>query len=238
MRSKLLSLLTVIGAITVLVLAGNTVALAANGHGFLLGKSNTAKSTTTLVRTKPGPALTVKTKSSSNPPFAVNGKGKVANLNADKVDGLDAAALMGVRTKVYRYVFGPSATGHAQALPTLAAGAYLATLDVPLLGSGGTAATPTWVYCELEQSNTGGPVTDHGLVQASSSTSTAPILSSSTVLSTVDGNHVTLHCQSDVGWYDTSSLPAEVTLTKLDGVSVAGTSTSSGRVVAPHAPVR
>ncbi|HET6154259.1 MAG TPA: hypothetical protein VFE15_15050 [Marmoricola sp.] len=93
MRSKLLSLLTVIGAITVLVLAGNTVALAATGHGFLLGKTNSAKTTTTLVRTKPGAALTVKTKSSTNPPFSVNGKGKVTNLNADLLDGKDSTAL-------------------------------------------------------------------------------------------------------------------------------------------------
>lgn len=92
MRSKLLSALTVLGAVTVLVLAANTVALAANGKGFLLGKTNSASKVTTLTRTVSGPALQVKTKSNLNAPFAVNGTGKVANLNADKIDGKDSSA--------------------------------------------------------------------------------------------------------------------------------------------------
>jgi hypothetical protein len=92
MRTRLVTLLTVIGAVTVLVLAGNTVALAATGHGFLLGKSNTATKETALSRTTAGTALKVTTKSSTSAPLAVNGKGKVTNLNADAVDGKSANA--------------------------------------------------------------------------------------------------------------------------------------------------
>lgn len=83
--------LTVIGAVTVLVLAGNTVALATTGHALLLGKSNTANTITSISRTTAGTALAVKTKTSLSPPLKVNGVGKVTNLNADRVDGKNAA---------------------------------------------------------------------------------------------------------------------------------------------------
>ena len=92
MRSKVSTLLTVIGAVTVLVLASNTVALATTGHSFILGKANSANKITSLTRTTAGPALKVVTKSSANPPLTVNGKGKVANLNADLLDGLSSSA--------------------------------------------------------------------------------------------------------------------------------------------------
>jgi len=91
MRS-LKTLLTVIGAVTVLVLASNTLALAATGHALILGKKNTANKITKLKRTTEGPALKLKTTSPSASPLVVNGKGKVANLNADKIDGKDSSA--------------------------------------------------------------------------------------------------------------------------------------------------
>jgi len=86
------TLLTVLGAVTVLVLAGNTIVLAATGNALLLGKSNSANNITAVTRTTAGSALKLQTTSTS-PPLIVNGKGKVANLNADKVDGLDSALL-------------------------------------------------------------------------------------------------------------------------------------------------
>ena len=91
MRS-LKTLLTVIGAVTVLVLASNTLALAATGHALILGKKNTANKITKLNRTTAGPALKIKTTSSSAAPLKVNGAGKVTNLNADSVDGKSASA--------------------------------------------------------------------------------------------------------------------------------------------------
>lgn len=84
--------LTVIGAVTVLVLAGNTVALAATGHALLLGKSNSADANTSITRTTSGSVLKLQSKSSLNSPLTVNGTGKVTNLNADRVDGLSASA--------------------------------------------------------------------------------------------------------------------------------------------------
>jgi hypothetical protein len=95
------TLLTVIGAVTVLVLASNTVALAATGHSFVLGKTNKANKVTVLKRTTAGPALNLRTTSSNAAPLVLNGKGKVANLNADTVDGLHATALQ-TRSTIYR----------------------------------------------------------------------------------------------------------------------------------------
>ena len=94
MRSKLTTLLTVIGAVTVLVLAANTVAMATTGKAILAGKINTASKMTSITRTTPGTGLQVKTKSTANAPLAVNGKGKVVNLNADSLDGLDSARML------------------------------------------------------------------------------------------------------------------------------------------------
>lgn len=87
------TVLSVLGAVTVLVLAANTVALAATGQALILGKSNSANTYTALTRTTSGTALKLQTASSSNAPLTVNGKGKVTNLNADRLDGLDSTTL-------------------------------------------------------------------------------------------------------------------------------------------------
>jgi hypothetical protein len=89
---KFKTFLTVIGAVTVLVLAANTAAFAATGGKFILGKTNKASKVSTLKRTTAGSPLNLVTKSGANAPFTTNGGGKVANLNADKIDGKDSSA--------------------------------------------------------------------------------------------------------------------------------------------------
>jgi hypothetical protein len=89
---RIKTFLTVIGAVTILVLAANTVAYAATGGKFVLGQTNKANKATTLKRTTSGPALNLVTKPSSTAPFTVNSNGKVANLNADSLDGLDSSS--------------------------------------------------------------------------------------------------------------------------------------------------
>jgi hypothetical protein len=76
---------------------------AATGGNFLIGKSNQAKTTTSLVGSPTsGVALKVKNLTSGSPaaafvasnaqPFTVSSTTKVSNLNADLFDGLDSAA--------------------------------------------------------------------------------------------------------------------------------------------------
>lgn len=81
-------------AYVALFLSLSGTAYAATGGTFVLGHTNKAGTVSTLQRTTTnGAALRVLTRQSSNPPFAVNGTGKVANLNADRLDGLDSTAL-------------------------------------------------------------------------------------------------------------------------------------------------
>jgi hypothetical protein len=68
-------------------------ASAATGGKFILGHLNKAGKQTVLQRTKSGPALGLTTKSSANAPLTTNGRGKVVNLNADQLDGLDSSDL-------------------------------------------------------------------------------------------------------------------------------------------------
>jgi len=122
--------LTVIGAVTVLVLAGNTVALAATGHSLLLGKSNSADTYTSLTRTTSGTVLSLKSASSTNSPLSVNGKGKVANLNADTVDGIDSTKLQ-TRTTIYSVPATSGVSSFNLSLPALATpGKYHVTFSI------------------------------------------------------------------------------------------------------------
>ncbi len=100
--------LAVLGAVTILVLASNTIAIAATGQGFLLGKFNYANKQTTLTRTTVGPVLKLNAKNATGTPLAVRGSGKVANLNADKVDGLDSSVLRN-RSYVFTSTFSNKA---------------------------------------------------------------------------------------------------------------------------------
>ena len=69
----------------------------ADGKPFLLGRRNVAETVSALVKSGVGPALRVLV--DSGPPLEVNSQGKVANLNADKVDGKDAEAFLAANGK-------------------------------------------------------------------------------------------------------------------------------------------
>ena len=98
--------LAVIVALTVGV-AGS--AFGANGANFVLGKSNTVSAISTLVGSVAGPGLLLDNNSTDpsatalelqveagKAPMKVNSDAQVANLNSDKVDGLDASQLGGL----------------------------------------------------------------------------------------------------------------------------------------------
>ncbi len=77
-----------------LFVAATGTATAATGGSFLLGKSNSANHATALSNTGSGPALQLKTHSSTTPPLSVGGNStKVSGLNADKIDGFTVAQL-------------------------------------------------------------------------------------------------------------------------------------------------
>lgn len=144
------SVLAVLGAATLLVVAGNAIALAATGQSLLLGKSNSANNITAVTRTTSGSALKLTTTSSTVPPLLVNGKGKVTNLNADTVDGYDSTVL-----RDRSYVFLPKSFTDKQSVTytlPLPSGTYLISYSTFLAGaaSGG-------VECFVIEDNVGAP---------------------------------------------------------------------------------
>jgi len=85
--------LSVIGA---LVLGVATAALGANGDFFKVGRDNFASAVSVLDKSGAGPALRLLV--DSGPPLAVNSSARVANLNADKLDGTDSSGLVPKKT--------------------------------------------------------------------------------------------------------------------------------------------
>lgn len=77
-----------LAVILALVVGVASTALGANGDFFKVGKTNFASAVSTLSKSGAGPALSLKVDSGA--PLAVNSSNKVANLNADKLDGTDS----------------------------------------------------------------------------------------------------------------------------------------------------
>jgi hypothetical protein len=103
---------------TALFIALGSVGYSATGGTFKLGKANTAGKTTALKSGNvSGPTLKVNNtgnrpaaaflSNSGQPPFTVNRTTKVANLNADQLDGLDSLAFLLTSTVFGGDVAGP-----------------------------------------------------------------------------------------------------------------------------------
>jgi hypothetical protein len=124
----------VVSLLALSVALGGTT-YAATGGNFILGQSNSAGSTTALSSGTTGPALRVTNTNtatgatalglnvaSGHVPFTVNSGAKVANLNADKLDGMDSTGFLAA-SKVRRV--GPVTVTLA---PGSANGADIATV--------------------------------------------------------------------------------------------------------------
>jgi hypothetical protein len=95
---KLQKALAVIGAGVILFAATDAISYAATGSSLVLGKLNQANAVTTIQNTGNGNALRLSTKSAATAPLVVNGKGKVANLYADRAATADNASKLGGQT--------------------------------------------------------------------------------------------------------------------------------------------
>lgn len=214
MRARLTTALTVLGALTVLLLAGNTVALAATGQGLLLGKSNSANNITALTRTTSGSALKLQTTSSTAAPLTVNGAGKVANLNADKVDGLDSTTLQ-TKTYVYTAAISTPTSSLTLAIP-LPSGKYVISYSAYLSG-----AQNSYIDCYLEQDPTSGNSLYVAEVSFNTGTS-IPGANGTGYLVKAPTNAVELNCFSDNPFTTFSNEPIQILATKVD-TAVVGT---------------
>ncbi len=111
LRSTRLSPALVVSLIALFVSLGG-VGYSATGGSFILGGSNKANKGSSLTANVAGKTLTLKNTSTgagasalnlnvagTKPPFTTNSGTKVANLNADKLDGLSSAAFLGTGAK-------------------------------------------------------------------------------------------------------------------------------------------
>ena len=94
MSERAVRMLAVVGAAALLILGFDGLTFAVTGSALVLGHTNTESTPTTLSNGGAGPALSLLTHSKTSPPFTTNARGRVANLNADRVDGLTANEIL------------------------------------------------------------------------------------------------------------------------------------------------
>jgi hypothetical protein len=81
-----------LAVILALIFGVASMALGANGDFFKVGKSNVASAVSTLTKRGAGPALSLRV--GRGAPLAVNSDSRVANLNADNLDGKDSGTYL------------------------------------------------------------------------------------------------------------------------------------------------
>ncbi len=172
---RLLLATAVVSAIAVSTLTLDGVAYAATGSSLVLGRINTA-STTTVIQGGSLPVLSLRSSAATAVPLAVNGTGRVANLNADRIDSLDSTqlqrrvaascppgqAMTGITaagapicrslepsaTLVTFAERGPFDESRVLSAPAVAAGRYLVTLTADLIPSlRGSDSAPKGAAC-------------------------------------------------------------------------------------------
>jgi hypothetical protein len=198
---------TVLAVAAALTLGTASAALAGSGVGgvFNLGKTNTVNAITTLVGSVTGPSLRLDNNSTNSAataldlqvepgktPMKVNSTTKVANLNADMVDGKDPAEFSSV------YFFGRdnhfdlgSAGGVDKDIATLSglpAGEYLVNANVAAVNF----QTPDFFRCALRVGGTNHP----GSTTWAGNQNPVNQITTTAVSLTSPGD-VTLHCGHD-----------------------------------------
>ena len=205
-------LLTTLAAAIVLVGGLNVAAYAATGGHFLLGRSNTAGKTSVLKNTGNGPALALKAKP-GKPALSVNTGKKVTRLNADKVDGKNAADL---ETRPLAFSVPLAApTNHLQVYVDLPPGAYHVEYALLANMSVSGARLDCWFNATFEGS------TDRFAYSYSGSGSNwATPTASAVVLSS--GTQDWLECYSSSGVVNNVGYTSQIVATPIDLIQYKG----------------
>jgi hypothetical protein len=199
------STLTVLGAVVVLLLAGNTIALAATGKALIAGKTTKAAKVTGLTRTTNGPALAVRTKRTTDAPLVVNGRGRVTNLNADTVDGLDSSAL---RPRSYVWTRDITSSDESMAMNVeLPVGSYVLGYSV---FPKGTFADGDSITCYLSTRTDSSAVQYVGEQRSSQVAGHRPAVSGSGVLTVGSGQYLRLSCDASVPFTTFDAQPVQL----------------------------
>lgn len=182
-----------------------------------------------MKRTNAGPALRLVTRTAA-PPFTVSGQGRVARLNADRVDGLHAAQLRTTHARVSYTHISTGAFSHTVRMTVPQGGWYTASYSAYMLS---TAASGTGTaYCYLTDT---ADSTYAGWDSTSVSSGIYALVSGSGLVHLTAGTSVSLLCSAPFSWRTPATGPVELSLTRLDGVAtVSATSTRSGRDAVPR----
>ena len=175
LRSRLTYANVMVTILAFIVLGG--MSYAATGGNFILGQSNSASSTTSLTRTGANTAKGLQVTNTStgagasalglnvasgHAPFTVNSGTKVANLNADKVDGLDSTGFIQGR-KLDVVLPRPSGLGQGTLTKIATVGPYdingrcdhnNTTVTVLRISAKGPAGIAEVIYSAVENDNT------------------------------------------------------------------------------------
>jgi len=108
--------ITILCAVVALVLGFDYATYATTGNSLILGAVNSTKHMTTLRNSGSGSVLNLQTSSVGAPPLTTNGKGLVANLNSQYLDGLNASQIVTQATAQY---FDFNRTAQAQSNVTI-----------------------------------------------------------------------------------------------------------------------
>lgn len=207
--SRLRSALAVVGAAVILVAGVDAVSYAATGKPLLLGRANQATATTTLKA--PGTPLSLKG-AAGKPPLKVNSSAKVGKLNADLLDGLDAAALT-TTARVFTRTFS-NATVTETDVP-LPPGRYLVSYShyFPLATVGTTRGR-----CFLRVANPSS--TTFLAEQNGTDTAGGPIGVTGSALVTLEPEgDLSLRCSSPLAYATTASQPQQIVAVPIDAVT-------------------
>jgi hypothetical protein len=105
---KVQSVLSAVAIAGMLVITADYATMAATGGSFILGHANSANQTTALTNTGSGAVLKLSTTHpATRPPLGVNSHVKVANLNADLLDGLSSSVFAQKRAPLKVWMADP-----------------------------------------------------------------------------------------------------------------------------------
>jgi hypothetical protein len=214
--------LTALAVGIVLLAALDWAAAAATGQSMVLGKWNQADQTTTIKNVGSGPALDIRAK---GPAFAVHNTNRIKNLNADKLDGKDAAALAASKQTVYIYGATSRVGGFTQNLPAQPEGSYLVAYSAQFVGAAGSLANPNTVTCHITVSTVvGTTATTKGILAEAqvASIESPPAVSGVGTVELAAGDLVSLVCtmsRPNQQWSTSALQPIQVTFLHTDGIT-------------------
>jgi len=150
--SRLATAAAVVTSAALLVAGFDLATYAATGDSLLLGKLNKSGTTTTVNNLGRGPVLNL-IGGKPYPPLQVNSKKKVANFNADLVDGFDSTALEPGLTRILMAAKGSTPPGSpVYRRVSMAAGTYW--VSVTGLARNPVQSDSGWITCLVADQET------------------------------------------------------------------------------------